>query len=77
MLVMSVATGRFTLKYSLPNDGLFIVRDVVGRLCYSGKLNASDSQILIDLSSSDQGLYLLQIIGSNGNIEFNGKLVIE
>ena len=77
MLVMSVATGRFTLKYSLPNDGLFIVRDVVGRLCYSGKLNASDSQILIDLSSSDQGLYLLQIIGSNGNIEFNSKLVIE
>ena len=77
MLVMSVATGRFTLKYSLPNDGLFIVRDVVGRLCYSGKLNATDSQILIDLSSSDQGLYLLQIIGSSGNSEFNGKLVIE
>ena len=74
---MSVATGRFTLKYSLPNDGLFIVRDVVGRLCYSGKLNATDSQILIDLSSSDQGLYLLQIIGSSGNSEFNGKLVIE
>ena len=77
MVDKSVATGRFTLKYSLPNDGVFIVRDVVGRLCYSGKLNATDSQILIDLSSSDQGLYLLQIIGSNGNIEFNSKLVIE
>ena len=77
MLDKRVATGRFTLKYSLPNDELFIVRDVVGRLCYSGKLNATDSQILIDLSSSDQGLYLLQIIGSNGNIEFNSKLVIE
>ena len=72
-----MSQGKFTLKYSLPNDGLFIVRDVVGRLCYSGKLNATDSQILIDLSSSDQGLYLLQIIGSNGNIEFNSKLVIE
>ena len=69
--------GRFTLKYSLPNDGLFIVRDVVGRLCYSGKLNATDNKISIDLSSSDPGLYLLQIIGSNGNIEFNSKLVIE
>ena len=77
MLVMSVATGRFTLKYSLPNDGLFIVRDVVGRLCYSGKLNATDNKILIDLSNSDPGLYLYQIVGSSGNLEFNGKLVIE
>ncbi len=72
-----MSQGKFTLKYSLPNDGLFIVRDVVGRLCYSGKLNATDNKISIDLSSSDPGLYLLQIIGSNGNIEFNSKLVIE
>ena len=69
--------GRFTLTYSIPDDGVFIVRDVVGRLCYSGKLNATDNKILIDLSNSDPGLYLYQIVGSTGNSEFNGKLVIE
>ena len=77
MLDKRVATGRFTLKYSLPNDGLFIVRDVVGRLCYSRKLNATDNKILVDLSTSDPGLYLYQIVVSTGNSEFNGKLVIE
>ena len=77
MLDKRVATGKFTLKYSLPNDGLFIVRDVMGRLCYSGKLNATNNKILIDLSTSAPGLYLYQIEGSTGNSEFNGKLVIE
>ncbi len=69
--------GRFTLTYSIPDDGLIVVRDVVGRLCYSRKLNATDNKILVDLSTSDPGLYLYQIVVSTGNSEFNGKLIIE
>lgn len=71
------SSGNFTLTYSLATDGILGVIDLLGRHCYTRKLNSGENTTEFNLTDLIPGIYYYHIKNADGKLVFNGKLVIE
>lgn len=71
------ATNEVTIVFSLSKDDMAVFRmfDSIGRLLKSESLNSIATQLKLDVSEYDNGVYYYQILVNNKQEE-NGKLVI-
>jgi len=74
-LAPNPAQTQATLTWSGMQEGIFVLRDMLGRALLSELLNAPNGTTRLDLSALPKGIYLWQV--QSDTITKNGKLVVE
>jgi len=74
-LAPNPAQTQATLNWSGMQEGIFVLRDMLGRAVLSEQLNAPSGTTRLDLSTLPKGIYLWQVLSTTHTK--NGKLVVE